>query len=53
MLGQTILDFAEQKASYLGLRSYRHRNMSKEGLLLRLSASFFLTPLFRDDETWP
>jgi mediator of RNA polymerase II transcription subunit 14 len=40
MLRQTILDFAEQKANYLGLRSYRHRNMSKEGLLFRFSASF-------------
>jgi hypothetical protein len=43
MLRQTILDFAEQKASYLGLRSYRHRNMSKEGLLLRLSTSFIFS----------
>jgi mediator of RNA polymerase II transcription subunit 14 len=41
MLLQTILDFAEQKASYLGLRSYRHRNMAKEGpLLLSLIHSF-------------
>lgn len=28
---QTITDLAEQKAKYLGLQSFRHRNILKEG----------------------
>lgn len=31
---QTITDLAEQKANYLGLQSFRHRNFSREGLSL-------------------
>lgn len=29
---QTIMDLVEQKASYLGLQIFRHRNFSKEGM---------------------
>ena len=52
---KTITDMAEQKANYLGLQSYRHRNFSREGkgaLVSRFLSSSSLSLRSRTPKTW-
>lgn len=40
---KTILELAEQKAQYLGLQTFRSRNLSREGEFLDISCIFWTT----------